>query len=124
MKTEDLHSSYNYKSYKGRLANHQSMYSGPNKPYKQYLFVFVDMSSKRLSKKDEINTRWVDKVIFITNKQLMDENNQWFDYGFSADIRQLIDSKAGTRYRTISRSGSYQHCLGKGVIPVPCKIQF
>lgn len=119
MRTEDLHSSYNYASYKGRLARTQNVRI--KDVHKTYLFVFVDMSSKRLSRKNEMNTRWVDKIIFITNKQLMDENNQWFEYGFSSDVRQLIDSKAGTRYTTRSSSGFYQHCRRKGVMPVPCK---
>lgn len=119
MRTNKLHSEYNYRSYKGRLANEQIRINGSNGKTDIHLFVFTGISSKRLVTKREAVIRDYTKVIFITNKQLMDENNKWFDYGFFSDIRQLIDSKAGTRYHTRSSIGSYQFCRRKGVIPTP-----
>jgi hypothetical protein len=90
--------------------------------YKSTIYVFTGISPKRVSKRkyyktiasNDLKDNYRDKVVFITNEQLMDMNHPLFDRFYTA--RALVfDGKFGTRYESKgsgwSASGSYFHCI-------------
>jgi len=116
-------SNYNFGVYQGNLA-----YETRNKD-KYYLIVFTDISGKRYRHSsyddkptDQVrqlhHTKW-NKVIFITNKQLLDKNHPFSEWGFIADVMELVfDGKRGTRYQTNSSCGGYFWCAKDGKTPI------
>ena len=93
-----------------------------NKPayrdfYKMVIYVFKDISAKRIKTEREFNNYNNSyKIVFVTNKQLLA-----MDY--IDEIKDCVfDGKLGTRYKTRSSSGSYHWCLRQGgEIPVARK---
>lgn len=89
------------------------------------VYVFTDISYKRY-KKGEYDFKFRmgnykdikgnAKVVFVTNKQLMDFSMPYADKGFIQEVRNLVfDGKIGTRYKSRSKSchssGTYFSCL-------------
>lgn len=82
--------------------------------YKKKIFVFKDVSPKRLKERNVIS-KWGDyKVQYVSNAQLLEMD--YFD-----DIKAVVfDGKLGTGYSTPSSAGSYLFCKRKdGPEPKP-----
>jgi len=75
--------------------------------YRKVIYVFKDISPKRIKTNNIIHPNNRFKVIFVSNKQLLS-----MDY--MDEIKSCVfDGKLGTRYRTKGSSGPYFHCLRK-----------
>lgn len=102
MKVSNLHSPYNYKVYKGRIA----VLNGN----RDTLFVFKDISLKRMDVEyySTFHKRKGVRIIYVSNEQLKTWTSSM---GYIADIRAIImDRKAGTTYKSKYKSGSYLFC--------------
>lgn len=89
------------------------------------VYVFTDISYKRYKKgeydfrfrlENYKNIKGNAKVIFVTNKQLMNFSMPYANKHFIQEARNLVfDGKIGTRYKSKSKScstyGSYFACL-------------
>lgn len=82
--------------------------------YKKKIFVFKDVSPKRLKERNVISKWSHYKVQYVSNAQLLEMD--YFD-----DIKAVVfDGKLGTGYSTPSSSGSYLFCKRKdGPEPTP-----
>lgn len=101
--------SYNYGLFNNKPAYRDS--------YKMVIYVFKDISAKRIKTQREFNNYGNSyKIVFVTNKQLLA-----MDY--IDEIKDCVfDGKLGTRYTTRRSSGSYHWCLRQGgEIPVARK---
>jgi len=82
--------------------------------YKKKLFVFKDVSPKRLKVRNKIHKYGHYKVQYVSNAQLLE-----MDY-FEEIKAVVFGGKLGTRYTTRSSSGSYFFCKRKdGPEPTP-----
>jgi len=85
-----------------------------NKPaykdfYNQVIYVFKDISAKRINTKNNFNSdSKLYKIVFVTNKRLLS-----MDY-FNEIKDCVFDGKIGTRYATKCCIGSYHFCLRQG----------
>jgi hypothetical protein len=129
MRTDKIDSSFNYNAcrYNNCLAYEQFDYDSPGFTY----IVFTDISYKRYkASKDSwrhelksVRKGQYDKVLFITNKQLLDMTHPLADYHFMKAVRNLVfDAKLGTRYEADkkygSTFGSYFWCLSSDTIEI------
>ena len=102
MKISDLHSTYRYQVYRGRIA----VLNGNN----DTLYVFKDISLKRMDREDysTFHKRKGIRIVYVSNKQLKTWTS---DMGYVAGIRAIVmDRKAGTTYKSKYNSGSYLFC--------------
>lgn len=82
--------------------------------YKKRIFVFKDVSPKRLKVGTKISKWGNYKVQYVSNAQLLE-----MDY-FEEIKAVVFDGKLGTHYRTLCSSGSYFFCKRKdGPEPTP-----
>lgn len=129
MRTDKVDSDFNRGAY--RYNNCLAFGDYYSKDNKFTYVVFTDISYKRFKaskdswkkKPDDINKRRNCKIIFITNKQLMDFNHPLADYYFMKSARALVlDAKLGTSYTAKqkygSSTGSYFWCLSSDTIEI------
>ena len=119
MRTNQLHEHFNWHA--SRWNNRLSYSHFDCSPKIHTIYVFTGISHKRLKKTDclwdtDHNRHKDAKVIFVSNKQLMDFSMPYADMYFIQDARKLVfDAKRGTRYKSESKScstsGSYFSCL-------------
>ena len=129
MRTDKIAHDFNYRAYRYNncLAYEYSDYNTPGFTY----VVFTDISYKRFkASKDSwrknlqhVDKRRNSKILFITNKQLMDFNHPLADYHFMKAVRNLVfDAKLGTSYEAKekygSSTGSYFWCLRSETIEI------
>jgi len=96
--------SYSYGLYNGKPAYEDY--------YRKTIYVFKDISPKRIKTNNVIHPNNRFKVVFVSNKQLLS-----MDY--MHEIKNCVfDGKLGTSYRTKNSYGPYFHCLrDNGEIP-------
>jgi hypothetical protein len=127
MRTNKIGSDFNYRAYRFNNCLAYEQYDSERRVH-TYI-VFTDISYRRFKASDSL---WKDKlqpvhkgkyrkILFMTNKQLMDMTHPLADYHFMKDVRALVfDAKLGTRYeakRQCSTStGSYFWCLSSDTI--------
>jgi len=119
MRTNKLHDHFNWSA--GRWNNRLSFSHFDCSTKIHTIYVFTGISHKRLKKTycswDTDHNRYRDvKVIFVSNKQLMDFSMPYANMHFIQEARNLVfDGKIGTRYKSKSKScstyGSYFNCL-------------
>jgi len=129
MRTNKIDSDFNYRAYRFNNCLAYEQYKGEHKGY-TYI-VFTDISYRRFkssrgSWKEELRPirKGKDhKILFITNKQLMDMTHPLADYHFMKAVRALVfDAKLGTRYEATRQhsisTGSYFWCLSSDTIEI------
>lgn len=120
MRTNQLHDHFNWHA--GRWNNRLSYSHFDCSTKIHTIYVFTGISHKRLKRTfcrwdtDHSRHKKYAKVIFVSNKQLMDFSMPYADMYFIQDARKLVfDAKRGTRYesksKSCSTSGSYFSCL-------------
>jgi hypothetical protein len=127
MRTNKIGSDFNYRAYRFNNCLAYEQYDG-EKGIHTYI-VFTDISYRRFkaskgSWKDElepVRRGKYRKILFMTNKQLMDMTHPLADYHFMKDVRALVfDAKLGTRYEATRQystsTGSYFWCLSSDTI--------
>ena len=130
MRTSDLPSDFNFNAvrYDNCLAYKTIAYDSK---YRYILYVFTGVSYKRYESVSIYDTFHQChkaskdprvKVIFITNKQLLDLTHPLANYHFIKDVKRLVfDGKKGTRYNGGSYyNGNYFDCLTIGKVPKSC----
>jgi|LakMenEpi03Aug12_release.lakeMendotaPanAssembly.Ray.scaffolds.fasta_scaffold778983_1 hypothetical protein len=127
MRTNKIGSDFNYRAYRFNNCLAYEQYDDEKGVY-TYI-VFTDISYRRFKAS---NRSWKDelqpvrrgkyhKILFMTNKQLMDMTHPLADYHFMKDVRALVfDAKLGTRYEAkrqrSTSTGSYFWCLSSDTI--------
>jgi len=129
MRTDKIEYNFNYRAYRYNncLAFEYFDYDSSEFTY----IVFTDISYKRFKASknswrmdlEHVNKRGNSKIVFITNKQLMDFNHPLADYYFMKAVRILVfDAKLGTTYEAKekygSNVGSYFWCLRSDTIEI------
>lgn len=130
MRTSDLPRDFNFNAvrYDNCLAYKTIAYDSK---YSSIIYVFTGVSYRRYESVSIYDTfhqchkaikNPKVKVIFITNKQLMDLTHPLAKYHFVKDVKRLVfDGKKGTRYNSGGYySGDYFDCLKAGKVPKPC----
>lgn len=84
--------------------------------YNKTIYIFKDISAKRIKTKNDFTGTRGYKIVFVTNKQLMSIE------GFNEIKDCVFDGKLGTRYSTKGCRGSYHWCFEiDGNKPIPNK---
>jgi uncharacterized protein YlbG (UPF0298 family) len=129
MRTDKIDSDFNFGAcrYNNCLAFEQYDYAKG----RYNIIVFTDVSYKRFKARKDSWSKTLGKVrgyrdskiIFITNKQLMDMIHPLADYHFMKAVRNLVfDAKLGTTYEANrkhgSSTGSYFWCLSSDITEI------
>jgi uncharacterized protein YlbG (UPF0298 family) len=129
MRTNQLDSDFNRAACRFNNCLAYQQYEGEQAGF--IYIVFTDISYKRFKASkgswqktlSHVRKRTDDKIVFITNKQLMDFTHPLADYHFMKTVRSLVfDAKLGTRYEAKkkygSSTGSYFWCLSSDTIEI------
>jgi hypothetical protein len=129
MRTDKIDTDFNYRAYRFNNCLAYQQYNGEQQGY-TYI-VFTDISYRRFkaskgSWRDElepVRRGKHHKILFMTNKQLMDMTHPLADYHFMKAVRALVfDAKLGTRYEAkrqrSTSTGSYFWCLSSDTIEI------
>lgn len=90
---------YTYGKYNNRLAVEINTYDFISKKRTYYIIVLKDISAKRYKLDNTFKKNPYNKILFMSNTQLMDVNNKFFEYSALELPRSIVfDDKLGTKY--------------------------